>query len=257
MRCIVAIIKNSIHEWIEVRPQIKNTNLLVPLLTKNTKRIGFIIKIGDPMKKINKACLTILTIILLLSSSNAMAQTNPDKNGTSVDMATYQSPDQNYPAFLPIIMNEPGFVLLPNGNFEQGPVVWTEYSTNGYELIYFKDDLSINPYEGSWVAWLGGLPNETSYIVQQVSVSAKLPYLSYQYWVSSSDQCNKDLGGVFIDDVAIDTFSLCTANNTGGWVNKIEDLHAYAGSSVSIKIQAVCDGANNSNLFIDYVGFKQ
>jgi hypothetical protein len=209
-----------------------------------------------PMKKICLSCLIVLVLILLVASSNALAQLNLD-NHTTIDNAVVGSSVADYQTYLPIVTGAPqGFILFPNGDFEQGPVIWEEYSSNGYDLIVQELAPGVAPYDGTWAAWLGGLTDEVSYIVQQVSVPNDLPFMSYWHWIVSSDECGKDIAEVLVNDVVVETYSLCSANNTGGWVKKVVDLNAYAGDNVYIKINAVCDGAKNSNLFIDTVGFQ-
>src|SRR4030042_5406446 len=72
--------------------------------------------------------------------------------------------------YMPIIYKKPILTptsqppaVFPNGDFEQGPVIWTQYSSNGYELIYPQQELpaGVLPYDGLWVAWLGGVYNDT------------------------------------------------------------------------------------------------
>ena len=51
-------------------------------------------------------------------------------------------------------------------------------------------------------------------------------------------------------------FDLCVAENTGGWAFKTVDLSAFADTTVMLQIRAEANGALNSNLFIDDVGFQ-
>jgi hypothetical protein len=146
--------------------------------------------------------------------------------------------------------------LFPNGDFEQGPVIWQEYSSNGWELIVQELSEGVTPYDGTWAAWLGGDLDEISIIQQQITVPADRPYLSYYHWIASADYCGYDFGGVLVNDVVIAVYNLCTDTNTGGWVKKVVDLSAYAGQSVEIQIRAECDSSLNSNLFIDHVAFQ-
>jgi hypothetical protein len=159
--------------------------------------------------------------------------------------------------YLPIIFREPPPpIIFPNGDFEQGPGIWEEYSTHGWELIVQDFSAGVTAYDGTWAAWLGGDFNEISYIEQQITVPINLPYLSFWHWIFSSDDCGKDFGRVLVNSSQIDVVDLCQANNTNGWVHKVIDLSAYAGQSVLIQIRAECDATYNSNLFIDHVGFQ-
>jgi hypothetical protein len=41
--------------------------------------------------------------------------------------------------YLPMIAKQPAVnppAIIPNGDFEQGPVIWTQYSSNDYDVIY-------------------------------------------------------------------------------------------------------------------------
>ncbi len=157
--------------------------------------------------------------------------------------------------YLPLVLREPPPpVLFPNGDFEQGPVIWTEFSTYGYELI--TQDVSLTPYDGMWVAWLGGVLDEISYIEQQVTVPTNLHYLSYWHAVYSSDSCGNDFERVLVNSSEVLSKDLCFDNNTDGWVQQVIDLSSYAGQSVIIQIRAECNESYNSNLFIDHVGLQ-
>jgi hypothetical protein len=152
----------------------------------------------------------------------------------------------------------PGPSTICNADFEQGPTCWTEFSTNGYSLI--TTDFSpntITPHSGIWAAWLAGALNETSYIQQQVTVPAGSPYLAYWHIIGSEETvCNHDFGRVRVNGTAVDTYGLCNSTETTDWVHHIVNLSAYAGQSISLRIEAQADGANNSNLFVDDVSFQ-
>ena len=145
---------------------------------------------------------------------------------------------------------------IQNGDFEQGPVAWTEYSTHGWPLILQDFPGSVTPYDGTWAVWLGGEYDDISYIEQQVFVPPVNHYISYWHWIASEDVCGYDFGGVLVNGTEVESYSLCSTNNTGGWVHRVIDLSVYAGTSVSIQIRAECDGSLNSNLFIDHVAFQ-
>jgi len=80
--------------------------------------------------------------------------------------------------YLPMILNgagTPGSVLI-NGDFEQGYVGWTEYSSGGLELIY--GDVSW-AHSGSWLAYLGGFDNAVDQLYQDVTITASEPYINF------------------------------------------------------------------------------
>lgn len=209
------------------------------------------------MKKIGVICSLIITAYFLLTASNALAQMNHSNKQTTTGTSELALLFADYPIFLPIVLKPPqGIILFPNGDFEQGPVIWSQYSSSGWPLITTQFIPGVSPYDGTWAAWLGGSPVEISYIVQQILVPHGYPYMSYWYWIDSEDECGKDVGQVFVNGNLVDAYSLCYPNNTGGWVNRVVDLYAYTGNSVSITIMAVCDESYNSSLFIDHVAFK-
>jgi hypothetical protein len=209
------------------------------------------------MKKIGVICTMVLAAIALLITSNALAQMNPENKTVTASTSMLASPFVDYQLYLPIVLKPPqGTILFPNGDFEQGPVIWSQYSSSGWPLITTVFIPGVSPYDGTWAAWLGGSLGEISYIVQQILVPHGYPYMSYWYWIDSEDECGNDVGQVFVNGDLVDAYSLCYPNNTGGWVNRVVDLYAYTGNSVSITIMAVCDDSYISNLFIDHVAFK-
>lgn len=151
----------------------------------------------------------------------------------------------------PVVVNP-----IVNGDFEQGAVAWTEFSTHGWPLIRQDFPGSVTPHNGSWAVWLGGEYDDISYIQQQVTVPVGQPYLSYWHWIASADYCGYDFGGVLVNGSVVDSYELCSDNNTGSWVQKVVNLSAFAGASVTLEIRAECDGSYNSNLFIDQVAFQ-
>jgi len=146
---------------------------------------------------------------------------------------------------------------IGNCDFESGPVVWTEYSSNNYDIIYdCTDPLFCNdiiPHSGNWLAWLGGEIVETSYIQQQISITSSAPFLVYWQWIDSSDFCNLDYDyvEVFINGTRVDKYDLCTDTNTTEWVPHNINLTSYAGQSVTLRIQSITDSNGYSNLYID------
>ncbi len=146
---------------------------------------------------------------------------------------------------------------LCNGNFEQGNVCWTEYSTHGWTIIMNSGwPTGVTPHGGSWAAWLGGDINDTSYIQQQVTVAAGTPYLAYYHWIASEDACGYDVASVRINGTPVQSYDLCSGQNTGGWVKHVVNLSAYANQSVTLQIRVVTDSSNNSNLFVDDMAFQ-
>jgi hypothetical protein len=144
-----------------------------------------------------------------------------------------------------------------NGDFEDGPTGWTEYSKHGWDLIVTKFPKGVTPHSGSWAVWLGGDYNDISFVQQQVTVPPGSPYLAYWHWVASADVCGFDFGGVIVNgSEVVDQYNLCQSENTGGWVRHTVNLNAYAGQSISLQIRVETDESRNSNLFVDDVSFQ-
>ena len=162
-------------------------------------------------------------------------------------------------AYLPVVRRgtatglQPG---IPNGDFEDGPVVWSQFSTGGYPLILAAGSLPVPPHGGSWAAWLGGALNELSYLQQQLTVPDSHPILSYWHWIASEDYCGYDFARVKINGTTIETYDLCQGSSTDGWVRHTVNLDAYSNQTVTIRIEAQTDYSLNSNLFVDDVAFS-
>ncbi|HJX36987.1 MAG TPA: S8 family serine peptidase, partial [Anaerolineae bacterium] len=88
------------------------------------------------------------------------------------------------PFFLPLMMRSfGGGAGIVNGDFEDGPTGWFEYSTHGWDLIVNSLPGIVTPHSGAWAVWLGGDYDELSYVEQQVTVPPGSPYLAYWHWI--------------------------------------------------------------------------
>jgi hypothetical protein len=146
--------------------------------------------------------------------------------------------------------------LLPNGDFEQGPVVWTEFSQNGKDIIMNNGPGPVLPHSGNWLAWLGGAFDEVSYIEQEVTVPTSITNLTFWYWLASQeDLCDFDFGWLKVDGVIVEEYDLCTGTDTDTWLLREVDFSAYAGQTVTVRFQADTDADLNSNFFVDDVAF--
>lgn len=143
-----------------------------------------------------------------------------------------------------------------NPGFEQGHAAWTEYSWLGFDLITEASEDTITAHSGSWFAWLGGANSESSELSQVITISASTPYLHYWYWVGSQDVCGYDFFAINVNGTQVAEFTLCSSNNTNGWVQGVVNLAAYAGSGRTILFEVNNDGSNNSNLFLDDVSMS-
>lgn len=152
-----------------------------------------------------------------------------------------------------------GVESLPNGDFESGAVTWTEASMNGWNLILEWTDFQapVLPYEGDWAVWLGGDHDEIAYIQQEVTVPTGSPTLNYWHWIDSEDDCGFDFAGVIVNSgTVVDTYDLCLATDTFGWVLYTVDMAAYAGQTLTLQIRVETDNQLLSNLFVDDVFFE-
>lgn len=160
---------------------------------------------------------------------------------------------------LPLVLtpSDPPLLLIDNGDFEAGPIVWEESSVKEWPLIFERVDLPPNrpPYSGNWAAWLGGDNLENAAISQEVTVSTQRPYLVFYRWIDSQDFCNFDFGRVLIDEEIIDEFTLCVSTTNSFWERYVLDVSDFVGQKVRLSIAVETDASLTSNLFIDNVGF--
>lgn len=145
-----------------------------------------------------------------------------------------------------------------NPGFESGPTAWTQFSAQGYDVIFQAADLPpyVMPHTGNWAAWLGGLNNETSYVQQQITVPTSGTYLSYWHWIISADLCDYDFAYVKVNGTTVHTYNLCAATDTGGWQLKTVNLAAYSGQTVTVRVEVVTDSSLASSLFLDDFNFQ-
>ena len=166
----------------------------------------------------------------------------------------------NQSIYLPLVIKagETGSSAIVNGDFEAGRSGWIEYEDSAFfdfVLIVQKKDLpsGITPYDGDWVAWLGGDSELITYIEQEISIPAPDAELVYWHWVDSIDGCDASYGGVYLNDVLVDQHPLCVSSATGGWVMRTVDLSAYAGQVAMLRFWSQTVIENYSNWFIDAV----
>jgi hypothetical protein len=143
-----------------------------------------------------------------------------------------------------------------NPGFEEGVVSWVQSSTHGWDLIMRSDDTPVAAHGGLWLAWLGGDDSDTSQLSQTITISAAAPYLHFWYWAASEDACGWDYFYVGVNNNFFYSETLCSSNSTGGWVQRVLNLSAYAGSGKTVQFKVVTDGSLNSNLFLDDVSMS-
>lgn len=153
-------------------------------------------------------------------------------------------------SFLPIVN---GPLPMRNANFEEGHVAWTENSSSGFNII---ENISALSHSGSWVAWLGGGNNETSTLSQSISTPSQAPYMHYWYSDNSEDICGYDFFRIKVNGAQIFSKDLCASNGTGGWIENVLNLSAYAGTTITIAFEVTTDVSNISSAFVDDIVFS-
>jgi len=87
-------------------------------------------------------------------------------------------------------------------------------------ILNTTQDLLISPHNGSWLAWLGGYPNESSQISQTVTIPAGRSILHFWLYTASADYCGYDVFGVVINSDIVYSQWVCDSSDTYGWVHK-------------------------------------
>jgi len=144
--------------------------------------------------------------------------------------------------------SRPGF---QNPGFEQGPVGWDRFSSNGWELIWEEQNGPVDAHGGSWLAWLGGDLDEDSNINQTIAISSAAPYLHFWYYALSEDLCNFDYFYVYVNGNEIFRYNLCVSNNTNGWIEMALNLSGYVGSYKTVEFVVDTDSVYVSSIFLD------
>ena len=165
--------------------------------------------------------------------------------------SSYSASDSGYREVTPTPTNP-----FLNPGFEQGAVSWAQSSTGGWDLIMQSADAPVAAHGGSWLAWLGGDDSETSLLSQTITISASAPYLHFWYWAASEDVCNYDYFYVGVNGNYFYSETLCSSNSTGGWVERVLNLSAFAGTGKTVQFKVVTDGSGNSNMFLDDISMS-
>lgn len=143
-----------------------------------------------------------------------------------------------------------------NPGFEEGAVSWAQSSTGGWDLIMLASEAPVTAHGGTWLAWLGGADSDTSILSQTITFSTSAPYLHFWYWAASEDACGFDYFYVGVNGNYFYSETLCGDNGTNGWVQRVLDLAAYAGTGKTVQFKVVTDSSLNSNLFLDDVSMS-
>jgi PKD repeat protein len=157
-------------------------------------------------------------------------------------------------AYAPPVPDDP----VVNGDFEDGPVAWEESSLYLYPIVvnWEEYEVPVQPHSGDWLAWLGGAPYELAHIQQPAAIPSGRSYLHFWHWLYSYNAaCTTDRARLEVDGTEVKTYLLCTSTGTGGWVEQVVDLSAYAGQSVVLRF-SIETGAEVSGWYVDDVSFE-
>ncbi len=146
---------------------------------------------------------------------------------------------------------------LANPDFDQGPDIgWTEYSSQGYDVI-MNGPKGFGPRSGQYLAWLGGVHSDTSWISQSVNIPVSHPFLTMYLMASSQeDSCAYDKAVIMVDEYQVASIPLCKAQNFHSWLKNQIDLRDFAGQTVTFKVQVETDATLLSHLFVDDLVFE-
>lgn len=144
--------------------------------------------------------------------------------------------------------------LLPNGDFEQGPIVW-----GPPEQATIIENPPITPRSGTHVAllMLDGVIDSPA-----VVVPSDRPYLGFWAWIESNEPaCGVDLAGVNVlvgdEQEAVDQFDLCAPTQTDDWRQRTVDLRRYAGRTITVELFVTTfNDAHASSMYVDDVAFQ-
>ncbi len=184
----------------------------------------------------------------------------PNKYGVYTRLANYTlwiNLHLNPPhlTYLPLVIRQTAASTgeIPNGDFEQGDVAWTEYSSNGWDLIVNRSQLpeAIPPHNGNWAAWLGGDNNELSRLYQTITINAATPYLTFWHYIDSIDPCGLDVAGVKMNGQLVKNYLLCASNNTLQWQKQTVNLQSYAGQSAQLEFFVQTTATTNNGWLLD------
>ncbi len=170
-----------------------------------------------------------------------------------LDNITLQS-DTTQPTATPIASES--HQTIQNPNFDNGPDgAWTERSSNFGNapgaLILEATKYNIPVHSGAFVVWLGGQVNEVGSISQTLTLDGLPSALTYRYWLYSDDTCGPSTAKVFLGEIELKTYQLCSDNRTNGWVQETLTVSSMGGQSRDLIFRVETDNLNNSNFFLD------
>ena len=175
-------------------------------------------------------------------------------------------PPSHHLIYLPVVTRNYAADLcgeaLKNRDFERGHAFWIEESAGRPHLI---SNAWPDPYQGSWVAWLGGYDNAQDLLSQRIYVPAEVQneqHLTFYLAVDSNDdpltpydllvvRFVDDWGNPLSNDIPI-------ADNTTpmGWTRQSIDLVGFSGIGgmhVWLQFEATSNISLSTNFVIDLI----
>jgi hypothetical protein len=149
---------------------------------------------------------------------------------------------------------------IVDGGFEAGTpsTVWTEASDQfGTPIcdVGCTEDPGAEPYEGTWFAWFGGLPQpEVASVEQTVTIDGETAYLSFRFEINAAAGTGDDTFVVSIDGVSVFMVSDADVDRFDTYTPVSIDVSEYAdGGDHVVRFEADFPGTGLSNFFLDSV----
>jgi hypothetical protein len=138
---------------------------------------------------------------------------------------------------------------IVNPSFEQGSTGWV---VQGSGVI-----VTGIAYNGNRSAALGnGAHNRVASIAQQFTVPPSARKLQYYKLIQSNEPVcqHYDYYTIFINGNVFESYNLCQALS-GNWSKSISNLGAYAGQTVTFRMEFVSDSNTVTELYVDDFSF--
>lgn len=143
--------------------------------------------------------------------------------------------------------------LLINGDFEAGPVGWTQSSAGGFDLIS-----GFNPHTGAWGSYLAGYNNADDQLRQSVSLPAGASSATLRLWWALETEepalPNDSLTLSLLRSDGTTLADLWTVDNSapaGLWGEAVIDLTGYTGQQVTVQLLAATNAYDLSDFYAD------
>jgi hypothetical protein len=145
-------------------------------------------------------------------------------------------------------------------------MAWVE---QGSQLVVRVGEpyLTINPHQGAWLGWLGGILNSSDALYQnfQVPAGTQTAVLSYYLNVVTTDTGGiRDVMAINLRDANGNMIrQLDYADNTfapgGSWVGRsftFTDLASRQGQTLRLSFESTNNGADKTSFFIDSISLR-